>query len=73
MSYCSMSEGDVYLIASREYWECICCRFRHDGDDERFRNRTETLTHLEKHQRAGHSVPQRAFDRLRAEIEAGRE
>ena len=38
-------------------------------DELNFATRREALAHLHAHRQAGHRVPQRAFDRLEAEIE----
>ncbi len=37
--------------------------------DVKLRTKEEAIEHLDRHVRAGHSVPCRAFDRLREEIE----
>ena len=76
MSYCRMSgDSDVYVIAStrapemaghyRPVWICYC------GNGYEADTRKQMIEHLLKHRAEGDRVPQRAFDRLQEEIDAG--
>lgn len=68
MSYCRMSEGDVYM-----YWSitggiiCCGCSFSRDASPVFF-SRSEAITHLELHIEKGDIVPDRAIERLKKEI-----
>jgi hypothetical protein len=56
--------SDVYVIqtgAARKIW-CFCGRIK------KLMCRADAIRHLEAHRRRGEKVPQRAFDRLRAEM-----
>jgi hypothetical protein len=44
------------------------CKFKEDASDG-FDTLGEVLVHLQKHKDAGHMVPKRAFDLVKAEIE----
>lgn len=76
MSYCRFGSGDVYLYHDVGGYLCCCaCRFHKEtirgyrafGNVE-LKSRTQALQHLHVHRRAGHRVPQYAFERLEREI-----
>ena len=74
MSYARFAEdSDVYVYASAGGGiECARCRFITDTKEPPRNNAVmvdedEMIAHLEKHRRAGHRVPNDAFDRLRAD------
>lgn len=73
MAYARLSEpdSDVYMFASGLYRHCQWCRFR-DGDGTAAGEHLERtpgglLRHARAHLRAGHRVPARALNELRAE------
>jgi hypothetical protein len=69
MSYCRISEGDVYMYADISGGIVCCgCRFV-EGFGVKFYSRSEALAHLELHIERGDSVPSRAIERLKREIE----
>lgn len=69
MSYCRMSEGDVYMYhAITGGIVCCGCRFR-EKTGSVFFSRSEALSHLEFHMKNGDSVPARAIERLKNEID----
>jgi len=77
MSYARFStDSDVYVYASAARGnECASCRFIADTNEPPLNNvvmvdEDEMIAHLEKHQRAGHLVPNDAFERLRADRDA---
>lgn len=68
MSYCRFGEGDVYLCLNSMGWHnCIWCSLH--GKTIALWTPEEALAHLEEHRLAGDTVPERAFNRLRKEIE----
>jgi hypothetical protein len=68
MSYCRISEGDVYMYHDVMGGIVCCgCRFRGENGSVFFR-RSEALAHLEFHIENGDSVPDRAIKRLKEEI-----
>lgn len=68
MSYCRMSEGDVYMYPS-VYGGIECCGCRLEKCEHTvFFKRTDALKHLKEHRLQGHVVPQHAFDRLEREL-----
>ena len=70
MSYCRFSEGDVYMYPD-SFGAIICCgcNLLRAITSSVFWTPEEALEHLEEHRKAGHTVPERAFNRLRKEIE----
>lgn len=68
MSYCRFGpDSDVYVFQHvGGGWECCGCLF---GDSLRAETREEMLSHLEDHIKTGHTVPEHAIARLKAEIE----
>ncbi len=77
MSYARFSsESDVYVYASANGGiECSRCRFIADSQEPPRNNAVmvdedEMIAHLEKHRRAGHRVPDDAFDQLRTDRDA---
>lgn len=68
MSYCRMSEGDVYMYHDILGGIVCCgCRFRGENGSVFF-SRMEALEHLEYHISFGDEVPERAIKRLKEEI-----
>ena len=68
MSYCRFSEGDVYMCLSPIGWyNCFLCSLH--GKTIALWTPEEALKHLEEHRLAGDTVPERAFNRLKGEIE----
>ncbi len=68
MSYCRFREGqsDVYLYHDIDgYYHCCGCKL---SGDARLETLAEALAHLEAHRKAGHKVPQYAFDRVCLEM-----
>lgn len=76
-------DSDVYVyeasVGDRSLFMCQWCPLLEPTanpdvgpDDFRCQTREELLAHLERHRDAGHEVPERAFKRLRAEIEGPR-
>ena len=77
MSYARFSsDSDVYVYASTAGGiECCRCRFiadTHDTprNDAVMVDEDEMIAHLEKHRKAGHRVPDDAFEQLRADRDA---
>jgi len=69
MSYCRMSEGDVYMYPHiYGYIDCCGCRLSNQTDTI-FYTRTDAIKHLELHIANGDIVPYRAIKRLKEEIE----
>jgi hypothetical protein len=70
------SDSDVYVYASTAGGiECCRCRLIADGhepprNDAVMVDEDEMIAHLEKHRRAGHRVPDYAFDQLKADRDA---
>ncbi len=81
MSYCRNNgkDSDVYVLASRDpkrqkdiMW-CCGCEMSRDGDKLKGTvcdSKKEMVQHLREHRRQGDMVPERAFERLRLEIDA---
>lgn len=67
MSYCRFFYSDVYLYHCVTN-EIVCDGCRLGGGLKSFATRSAAIAHLEEHRRAGHDVPEEAFERLRAEI-----
>lgn len=76
MSYCRWGEdSDVYLYVTTDdeggiRWVCAGCKLDEKDDGWPYSPQS-VLLHLEAHRQAKHKVPERAFDRLRMEIEQG--
>jgi len=70
------AESDVYVYASAAGGiECCRCRFIADAQGPPRGNAVmvdedEMIAHLEKHRRAGHRVPDNAFEQLRPDRDA---
>ena len=70
MSYCRWSESDVYLFENISgVWTCQLCLLEDDNRSHEMCSLEEVLAHLEAHKQAGHEVPERAFERVRRELE----
>lgn len=76
MSYARFSaESDVYVYPHfAGFIECCGCSLSEaeDGEDFGFtqlQTAREALEHLDKHRAAGHEVPTRAYEHIRAEYE----
>jgi len=68
MSYCRFGEdSDIYFLATGEGFQCCWCGFDKYGKDI-FKTRLDALNHLVEHIKAGHKVPDYAFERLQQEI-----
>ena len=69
MSYCRRGEdgSDVYVYDCGDGIICHACSLGEDA----VLSRTQMVAHLEKHRRAGHSVPEYATNRLRIELKYG--
>jgi len=75
MSYCRFSEGDVYMYPSVD-GTIVCQMCLILIEDQRqgktwnsvFTSLEEAYEHLQEHLKRGHTVPERAFIRLRHEI-----
>jgi hypothetical protein len=71
MAYCRFSEGDVHLVQSASgRWACNSCRLHPETKTRYFESLRLISIHLEAHRAAGHTVPQIAFERVRAELQA---
>lgn len=77
MSYCRWGEGDLYVWEGKDdgkpIWVCQHCPMRKADSsgcrpDSHFESRQDMLKHLEDHRAFGHKFPERALERLRAEI-----
>ena len=72
MSYCRMSpDCDVYLFPGESAWICQGCRLPGTALEVELASLVEARNHLLEHRKAGHKVPQYAFDRLDEEIREG--
>ncbi len=72
MSYCRFSEGDVYMYPHVDGGiRCCGCLLNEPNDDHdpHFDHPEHALEHLYAHERSGHKVPSRAYNRLREEVE----
>ena len=67
MSYCRLSDGDVYMFPNMNE-DITCCACSLVGKSIDFPTEREALMHLMVHRKAGHTVPQYAIDRLLEEI-----
>jgi len=68
MSYCRMSEGDVYMYPHvYGYIDCCGCSLSIESD-AKFYKRSDAIKHLELHIANGDIVPDRAINRLKEEI-----
>ncbi|OLC10195.1 MAG: hypothetical protein AUH39_02680 [Chloroflexi bacterium 13_1_40CM_67_9] len=77
MSYARFGpDSDVYVYASTAGGvECCRCRFIAETQEPPRNNAVmvdedEMIAHLKKHRRAGHRVPNEAFEELRADRDA---
>jgi len=68
MSYARWSEGDVYLYHTGKEFICQICPMATNEEDFTTASRGEILYHLLEHRNKGHMVPERAIERLRAEM-----
>lgn len=68
MAYCRFSDdSDVYVFADLDGWlECCRCDLTGDAGSFRTRDVRDMIRHLERHRAAGHKVPEKVFERLRA-------
>lgn len=86
MSYARFVEGDVYVFPSSSGIECLDCILPGDlcvltgfvmqnrwvAKGDTFREQVvHTLVHLAQHERAGHRVPNRAWDMLHTDLLTG--
>ena len=74
MSYVRFGkDSDVYVYHHYQgFLECCGCILDPEGEGwsfPSFKTRSEMITHLEEHKKAGHDVPEYAIDRLKEEIE----
>ena len=71
MSVVRFSEdSDVYVYYTfNSMIECCSCRLQENAHVWRCSTEDEMIEHLQKHERAGHLVPPRAYVRLCAEKE----
>lgn len=76
MSYARMSDdSDVYIFSHASgFIQCCGCSITEPEDYEwvgfaNLKTAREALEHLDKHVELGHTIPQRAFDRIREEHE----
>lgn len=64
------SESDLYVLEdARGFLCCMRCALS-DVRETRTTSRSEMIEHMEAHRRAGHKVPDYAFQDLKAEITA---
>lgn len=69
MSYCRLSEGDVYLYPTSDgLFCCHDCYMAGGLGNTVLESHQEALDHLTAHRDRGDVVPDRAFNRLRREI-----
>jgi len=65
MSYCRFSDGDVYLVQTRdEEWSCFCCKLHSTEEDQILTCLDDVAAHLAAHEEAGHDVPVAAHIRV---------
>ena len=78
MSYCRWGEGDLYVWEGKDdgkpIWVCQHCPMRKADsfgwrNDARCDTRQAMIKHLEAHRALGHSFPEAAIARLRAELQ----
>ena len=73
MSYCRFGPAsDVYLYPAHNGIVCCACRLN-DGESIHGMNRVDALEHLAAHELHGDSVPKHATERLRREVQEGRQ
>lgn len=68
-SIANLLTSDVYIVESdhpRKDWECLGCSLR---SDDVILNNKQMLKHLEKHQKRGDYVPQKAFEEIKKKME----
>lgn len=80
MSYCRWgADSDVYVYRSRiatgtpgagnrDCWICCACTISEADRDDLVYSREDMIAHLGRHRARGHAVPERALERLRAEL-----
>lgn len=66
MSYArfGVDGSDVYIFLHEKGFECSMCIFNATPDSRIYKKTFDLLRHLEEHQRRGHIVPERTFERL---------
>lgn len=70
MSYARFSEGDLYLFENISGgWTCQFCLLEKDNRNHEMCSLEEVEQHLLNHIEVGHSVPDRALERVRRELE----
>jgi hypothetical protein len=47
---------------------CDCCRLSEERLTFKAKNERDMIAHLQEHRRAGHMIPQEAFDELQSTI-----
>ena len=70
MSYARFSNGDAYIYSHVDgYFICQCCLLKGKFEDFSCKTRSEMISHIFDHLYAGHSIPDKAVDRLCQELQ----